>query len=307
MSKVSNSLRILLLLSKNGKMSGEQLANMLELSGRSIRKHIDDLLMAGFMIHTVRGRNGGYILETNPLWNSFLEQKELDKLSEIVRKQLTINPNDTVVQQLEEKLIQLSNQDDTIVTSSYSVNMNSAYVSFIKKQLKHCLDNQLKAVIDYYSASSGLTARTIHIYHFVQHNEYEYCIAYCEKKKCFLTFKLNRIEKIFISDQSFSIDPSFSFETFLGTNSLFNDSYDIELLIKKDIYLWFRDTKWAANQLIEEYNGDYLFKGTMYGLPEIKQFILRFGSSVTVLKPQEVRNEIQKEIKKMENNLFVKY
>ncbi|MBJ8054320.1 transcriptional regulator [Bacillus cereus] len=305
MSKVSNSLRILLLLSKNRKMSGGQLARMLELSGRSVRKHINDLLMAGFMIHTIRGRNGGYFLETNPLWNSFLEQKELDKLTELVRKQLTLNPYDKVVQQLEEKLKQLSNQNDTVITSSYSVNTDFSHITFIKQQLKYCLEEQLQAVITYYSASSGLTTRTIHIYHFLQHNEHEYCIAYCEKKKCFLTFKLNRIERITISHQTFKKDASFSLKQFLGTNSLFNDPYNIELLVKKDIYIWFRDTKWAENQVITEYNEDYLFTGTMYGLPVIKQFILRFGASVCVLKPKELREEIEREIQKMQKNNFI--
>ncbi|OVE35909.1 hypothetical protein CCZ20_18485 [Priestia aryabhattai] len=301
MSKVSNSLRILLLLSKNGKMSGDQLAGLLELSERSIRKHIEDLLMAGFAIHTIRGRNGGYVLETNPLWNSFLKQNELDKLSELVRKQRAIDPDDQAVQQLEFKLQQLSNLDHTIVMSSYSINTDFHHVDFIKNQLKTCLTKQLKAIINYQSASSGPTTRTIHTYHFIQHNAHEYCVAYCEKRQRFLTFKLNRIESILISDQPFDKNASFSLEQFLGTNSLFNDSYDIEMLVKKDIYMWFRDTKWTANQTIEEYNEHYyLFKGKMYGLSEVKQFILRFGSNVRLLSPKKLCEEIRQEIKKMQ-------
>ncbi|MED0670096.1 WYL domain-containing protein [Aneurinibacillus aneurinilyticus] len=300
MSKVSNSLRILLLLSKNGKMSGEQLAGLLELSERSIRKHIEDLLMAGFAIHTIRGRNGGYILDANPLWNSFLKSKELDKLADLVRKQRAIDPEDQVVQQVEVKLQQLSNFDHTFVMSSYSVNTDFHHIDFIKKQLKECLKKQLKCIINYHSASSGSTTRTIHTYHFVYHNAHEYCVAYCEKRQRFLTFKLSRIRSILISDQPFCKDTSFSLEQFLGENSLFSDSYDIEMLVRRDIYVWFRDTKWTANQTIEEYNDEYyLFKGRMYGLSDVKQFILRFGSNVVVLRPKKLCEEIQQEIKKM--------
>ncbi|MGG1215854.1 transcriptional regulator [Priestia endophytica] len=301
MSKVSNSLRILLLLSKNGKMSGDQLAGLLELSERSIRKHIEDLSMAGFAIHTIRGRNGGYVLDTNPLWNSFLQQRELDKLAELVRMQRAVDPEDPVIQQVELKLQQLSNLDHTVVMSSYGVNIDFHHIDFIKNQLKECLTKQFKAIINYHSASSGSTTRTIHTYHFVQHNAHEYCVAYCEKRQRFLTFKLNRIESILISDQPFSKDMSFSLDEFLGANSLFNDSYNIEMLVKRDIYMWFRDTKWTANQTIEEYNDDYyLFKGRMYGLSDVKQFILRFGSNVIVLSPKKLCEEIRQEIKKMQ-------
>ncbi|MBK0295833.1 WYL domain-containing transcriptional regulator [Bacillus sp. S34] len=301
MSKISNSLRILLLLSKNRKLSGEQLARVLELKERSVRKHIMDLLMAGFPIHTIRGRNGGYVLETNPLWNSFLEQKELDKLNEIIRKQRVIDSDDEVVQQIEFKLQQLSKLDHTVIMSSYSVNTDFHHVDFIKTQLKTCLTKKFKAIINYQSASSGPSTRTIHTYHFIQHNAHEYCVAYCEKRQRFLTFKLNRIESILISDQVFTKNTSFSLEQFLGENSLFNDSYDIEMLVKRDIYMWFRDTKWTANQTIEEYNEEYyLFKGKMYGLSEVKQFVLRFGSNVRILSPKKLCVDIRQEIKKMQ-------
>lgn len=301
MSKTSNSLRILLLLSRNGKMSADQLASILELSDRSIRKHMDDLLMAGFPISTVRGRNGGYFLETNPLWNSFLEPEDLDRLAELVQSQLVISPNDPLIQQLELKLKKLSKQDDTMIMSSHSLNADFHHIHHVKKQLKNCLDNILKAVIHYHSTSSGSTSRTVHMYYFIQHNAHDYCVAYCERKKRFLTFKLNRIEKIFVSDQAFSKDESFLLEHFIGANSLFNDRYDIEMLVKKDIYVWFRDTNWTANQTITEYNDDYyLFTGTMYELPEIKQFVLRFGANVIVLNPKSLQEEIRKEVQKIQ-------
>ncbi|MDG4656925.1 WYL domain-containing protein [Ectobacillus antri] len=307
MSKTSTSLSILLYLWKNGKMSAEQLASLLELSDRSIRKHIDDLLLAGFPINSVRGRNGGYYLESNPLWNGFLSAKDLDKLADLVKKQLAIEPNNSLLQHLKNTLEKLSKQEHTVVMSSHTLNSDTNYIEHIKEKLQYCLQKRVKAIIQYHSSSSGVTSRVIHVYHFIQYDSQEYCIAYCERRMRFLTFKLNRIEHILLSEQKFIKDSSFSVHEFIGTNSLFNDAYKLEMLVKSEIYIWFRDTNWAFDQEVVRYNEEYyLFTGTMYGLPQIMQFILRFGSNVILLSPNHIKLKIEEEIRKMEkiNKIF---
>ena len=62
MSKISNILTMLQLLSNGRKYSTKELANKLETSERMIRIYKDDLEKAGIFIDTIMGPYGGYVL-----------------------------------------------------------------------------------------------------------------------------------------------------------------------------------------------------------------------------------------------------
>lgn len=62
MSKVSNVLCMLELLSTGKKYSIKELSEELELSPRMIRVYKDELEKAGIYLHTIKGPYGGYIL-----------------------------------------------------------------------------------------------------------------------------------------------------------------------------------------------------------------------------------------------------
>lgn len=62
MSKVSNVLKMIEILSTGRKYSIEELANELEVSKRMIRFYKDELEKAGIYLHTIKGPYGGYAL-----------------------------------------------------------------------------------------------------------------------------------------------------------------------------------------------------------------------------------------------------
>lgn len=62
MSKISNTLMVLKLLSRGTKYSAKDLALKLETSERMIRTYIADLEMAGIYIERIRGPYGGYVI-----------------------------------------------------------------------------------------------------------------------------------------------------------------------------------------------------------------------------------------------------
>lgn len=65
MSKVSNVLTMLELLSSGKKYSIKELADNLEVSPRMIRVYKDDLELAGIYVDTIKGPYGGYVLNQN--------------------------------------------------------------------------------------------------------------------------------------------------------------------------------------------------------------------------------------------------
>ncbi len=62
MSKISNMLKVLEILSDGRIHSGRELANKLEVGKRMIRTYIQDLELAGHYIISTRGKYGGYKL-----------------------------------------------------------------------------------------------------------------------------------------------------------------------------------------------------------------------------------------------------
>ena len=62
MSKISNVLTMLELLSSGRKYSISELSNILEVSERMIRVYKEDLEKAGIYIDTIMGPYGGYVL-----------------------------------------------------------------------------------------------------------------------------------------------------------------------------------------------------------------------------------------------------
>ncbi|WP_026478888.1 helix-turn-helix transcriptional regulator [Alkaliphilus transvaalensis] len=64
MSKVSNALTMYFLLLSRKMMGVNEIAKELEVSPRSIKEYKNDLEKAGIYIGSIRGRYGGYYIDT---------------------------------------------------------------------------------------------------------------------------------------------------------------------------------------------------------------------------------------------------
>ncbi|TYQ15862.1 UNVERIFIED_CONTAM: putative transcriptional regulator [Acetivibrio alkalicellulosi] len=72
MSKVSNTLKMLILLKSRGKMEIQEIADELEVDKRNVNRYKDDLEQAGIYINSTPGRYGGYEIEDED-YLSFLD------------------------------------------------------------------------------------------------------------------------------------------------------------------------------------------------------------------------------------------
>ena len=78
MSKISNVISMLQILSSGRKYSINELANTLEVTPRMIRVYKEELEKAGIFIDTIRGPYGGYVLNQ---YISLPKESSQDKLS----------------------------------------------------------------------------------------------------------------------------------------------------------------------------------------------------------------------------------
>ena len=99
MSKISNTLMVLKLLSRGTKYSAKDLALKLETSERMIRTYIADLEMAGIYIERIRGQYGGYVInqKINTPTITFTK-KDMNQLTDLINETTNINQKKNLIE-----------------------------------------------------------------------------------------------------------------------------------------------------------------------------------------------------------------
>ncbi|WP_034428842.1 helix-turn-helix transcriptional regulator [Caldisalinibacter kiritimatiensis] len=309
MSKLSNCIKMLTLLKSRGKMKIKELAEILEVSERMIRVYKDDLEKAGIYLLSERGQDGGYYLdESSFLFNLKLKDDEISALH-TVRGFLEKNNNFLLLEEYDNALDKINaatdfkGQDNKtqyyLTDSSPNIKLDLEKKKYI--DINSAIISRNKISIKYFSLTSKLTERIIRPYSLFIYKGFWYCIGYCELRKKVRDFKLSRIKEYKVIDEKFEIPKDFNIKDFIGSNSIFNDkTYKVKLKIKYPTSIIVSESIWGDKQKIT-FNDDYsiLFEAEMTGKPEIISWILSMGSSVTIIEPKEIINEIKKEVDEM--------
>ncbi|MCH1959924.1 helix-turn-helix transcriptional regulator [Romboutsia hominis] len=308
MSKFSNLLRLLTLLKSNKRMKRKDIAEALGVSERMVRKYITDLIDANINIESIAGPNGGYeLIGYDYLLNLNINDQEIIAL-ELALEELKNNYNEVTymdsLKTLGEKLKISSSYNQEQIYSSVC----ESSPMYLTKEKDFELDIQAACIsrnklrISYNSISSGDSVRIIRPYAVITRNNMKYLIAYCEKRKKELTFKLVRINWIEVIDEKFDLDPEFNIKEFMkNTIGIFNDEeIHLKLLIEKPFSYSVSEKQYVNNQIIT-WNSDesILFEASMSGKPDIIKWILSMGTSITILEPKELKQEVKDILIKM--------
>ncbi|WP_425445897.1 helix-turn-helix transcriptional regulator [Dethiothermospora halolimnae] len=193
--KIDRLLSILMILINRDKATAKELSDYFQVSVRTIQRDMDSLSMAGIPIYADVGKKGGYklldnykldknFLNTNEakILNSFLKSLEkvvpYSEIKSISNKFHTILPTDLEKDKLVIKLNPLMNEKKL----RYNVDI-----------LSKARNNCRKVKIKYIDSNFKETSRTICAYTLVMLGTTWYVYGYCELRKDFRLFKLNRI------------------------------------------------------------------------------------------------------------------
>ncbi len=313
MSKLSNILMMLNLLFSNQKIKISELAEIIGVKERMIRKYKDDLVEAGFNIISQPGKGGGYILD-NDEKNEFqrFSDKELEAIKRMIEHHQHISSFYENEYELESVLSKIAgyshcgNKADSKILSYFDYALPNVDFNEEKEKLriiKESISSSCKLEIEYFSASSGLTKRVIHPYSKIYRKGFWYTSAYCERKHKLLTFKNCRISDYKLLSEKFESAVVQKEKCKVTNHFGISGSEEIEIVLKIEfpMSLYIKERVWTYNQRIETNPKDFsiVFKGTMSGLPEIKRWILGMGSNVEVIEPLSLRKSISKEVFEM--------
>lgn len=199
MSKISNTITMLNLLSSGKKYSIDTLASILEVSPRMIRTYKEELEKAGIYIDSIMGPYGGYVLNQSI---RIPERKFVKKDYELIDKCL----ENKLKEEDKEKLEILKDKIRGIYIGSKKeekeLNLKDETV---KKYniLSKAIKEKSKVKILYYSFNKGELERIIEPAEMFLFKDGWYCAAFCELRSDIRHFELKRIRKIEILEEKF--------------------------------------------------------------------------------------------------------
>lgn len=305
MSHASNCVHMLMMLNTKPIVQTRELAEVLEVSERMVRKYKQDLEIAGIHIGTKPGRYGGYFLEQKTILpNVDFQAKEiaaLDMAYDYIQKSHDF-PDKNAFQLLYHHISTMSYYKEEVDQYLYFVHKSKPRKKLTKDnelflQIRSAILSKKKIEINYQGWSGKATNRIIHPYGLVNYDNSWYCVAFCEKRQEMRTFKLMRIQELTEIEETFVPNEGFNFrEDKLG---LFNDEHDVELLIYPPFSYTIDEEIWGENQEItKNEDGSVRFESTMFGKEAIVKWVLSMGSGAKVIGPESIREAVKEKLKK---------
>ena len=195
MSKISNAITMLELLSQNRKYSIEELATRLEVTPRMIRFYKEELESSGIYIDTIRGPYGGYILNQNiRIPSRKFNKRDYLLLEEVI----TLVDNQNLKGELEilkDKVRgiyqgSISEKNEILPEDKNKFNI-----------LSRAIKDKKKVEILYYSYDKGENKRIIHPIDLYSYQSGWYVSSFCELRSDMRHFEFKRIRNIKLLDE----------------------------------------------------------------------------------------------------------
>lgn len=291
----SRLFRIVYYLIEKGKSTAPELAQKFEVSARTIYRDIDVISSAGIPIYATQGKNGGIIIDENfTLDRSMLSKKEKEQILSGLQALFVANSNNT-----NELLTKLG-------ALFHLKTMNWIEVDFsdwIQGQPAQNIFNDIKtAILDKYIISFEYCSNREHtVFRYIQplklifKSKAWYVYGFCMLRKDYRLFKLTRIEHLKITEEHFTPP-----DTIPSVDTSIKQEDIITVTLKFDKKMAFRIyDEFPRDSIIEQ--NDFLFVTT--SLPNsnrLYSYILSFGEYVEIIEPQEIRKNIQSQIKKIQ-------
>jgi len=116
-------------------------------------------------------------------------------------------------------------------------------------------------------------------------------------------WKVNRIEGVELTDRSFEIPEDFSLqEHFAGSFGIFqgDQDYHVRIWFSPVVARYVSEAFWHASQQLHSLrDGSLIAEFDLDSLEEIQKWILSFGKHAEVLEPEELREKMRQEIGEM--------
>lgn len=299
--KIDRLISLIMVLLNCEKMSATKLAELFEVTPRTIYRDVEVIEKAGIPIFTTTGVDGGIgILPEYKVDKSLFTTSDIQTLlmglgsiSTALSQKGLIGTLEKVKNLLPEKHTVMANQ--IMVDLSTWMSNKSLLVSI--ELIKQALDESRLLKFAYYNKMGAASTRQIEPYQLVLKEYHWYLHGYCLQKQDFRIFKLTRMSNLILEKQTFILR-DFSPKPMDGSGWIDKKLIPIQLLIDHSLYE--RMMELCGEEHIKPYAdnrfiADFLFAPDDYGY----NLLLGFGDKCECIAPLEVRTELIKRIEKL--------
>ncbi len=172
-----------------------------------------------------------------------------------------------------------------------------------KELLYQAIRERHRVTIEYNSFSSGKKTRhRLAPYAVLFRKRAWYVIGRSETLKQILTFRINRIDSLTITQAGYTIPEDFSVQKYLAKSwdVMLGPDTHVVIQFAKRIAPLIREVNWHSTQQIQEMdNGTLRFEATVAGWHEIGWWVLGYGHEAKVIKPKPLREWVSQTAQKM--------
>ncbi|MEK4877175.1 MULTISPECIES: helix-turn-helix transcriptional regulator [Paenibacillus] len=299
--KIDRLLSIVILLMNRRLIQAKELADMFEVSVRTIYRDIESINGAGIPIVTYQGANGGIgLMEGYRLDRNVLTDRELADIFTALQSVSSYGGNEHTL--LMEKI-------SSVIPPSQSAAFRSKTTQLIidfspwglqrileekLATLKEALEESVTVNFDYVDAAGQTSQRSVEPYTLVLKGQAWYLYGFCLNRQDFRLFKLLRMKELVKNTQVFIAKDVDASELPWS-----NDYQRSTVTTATPIVLQFKaeskhlaEERFDSTELLPDGNGghkvniNYPEDGWLYG------FLLSFGMHVEVLEPPHIRQKL---------------
>ena len=311
MSKLSNLLNMYLLLQGRNMMKVKELADIIEVSERTIKGYKEDLEKAGIYIGTKSGRYGGYFLENKMILSGLTINKE-EYESLILASKVIQSGNHIFSLDFEKAVNKIISHRSEFDNIEFFTKENLVPAQMKEKEkviwntIKKAIINKKKLKIIYSpiredNEDKKYQTRTLHPYGTFNHDGSPYLYAYCELRKGIRYFKFSRMIDIKVTGEAFKVNKAYDIKKEMRQSFgiMDDDLFDLKLIIRYPMSQLVKEKQYTDNQKITELDEDTIqYEARLKGYKEVKTWILSMGSCAEVVGPKQLKEDIINEINK---------
>lgn len=295
--KIDRQLGILSILLQKEVVTAPYLAEHFEVSRRTINRDIEDLCKAGIPVVTRQGINGGIsIIEKYKMDRTLLTSSEMQDILAGLRSLDSVNGTNRYGQLMEK--LSAGSSDFMVGNQSVLIDLSSWYKASLAPKIeliRTAIDKTKELSFNYYSPK-GESARCIEPYYLIFRWSSWYVCGWCKSREDFRLFKLNRMDKIQVSEQIF-VKRQVSVPD-LSNERIFPGGISVKALFEPECK-WRLIEEFGSESFKEQGNGKLLFQADYTDKENLITWLMSFRDKVELLEPKDVRAEIRESIECM--------
>ncbi len=295
--KIDRQIGILSALLQKDMVTAPDLAELFEVSRRTINRDIEDLCKAGIPIVTKQGVNGGIsIMENYKLDRTLFTNAEMQDILAGLRSLDSVNGTNRYGRLMEK--LSPGASDFMVGSQSVLIDLSSWYKDSLASKIeliRTCIEQCREMEFVYYSPK-GESVRCIEPYYLIFRWSSWYVWGWCRKREDFRLFKLNRMEDAKISERGFAKRrvpmPD------LSNGRIFPGGIRVKALFEPECK-WRLVEEFGSGSFREQEDGRLLFQADYTNQENLTAWLLSFLDKVELLEPEGLRATIRESIERM--------